>query len=310
MRLSATVAASLLLGSAAFSADPVLPQREQLERTRLPDLARPEALAERTAAPEPGTPATQDDSFGAQVILKERPKQKDFQIFGEVAAFHTSNVALARNSPHSDAFLNATAGLGWRHTINDRLSLAISGRYGMFRYSRYSALDFQSAEAGVTFGIKLPANLEMAIGYGFTQLTSRTDTEEFYNEHAINAGLQRVFVLNASHAIFAGLGPSWTWADPRAAQRDRYAAYLGWHWRMTDKLSTNLLYRYAYYVYRDGGTGRGDHNQTVSLSARCDATDWLAFTVSGFSAWNRSNQSAFDYDVWNLGGSIGVNARF
>ena len=71
-----------------------------------------------------------------------------------------------------------------------------------------------------------------------------------------------------------------------------------------------LLYRYTYYVYRDGGTGRCDHNQTLSLSVRYDATDWLAFTASGFSTWNHSNQSAFDYGAWNLGGSIGVNARF
>lgn len=309
MRLSAVVAASLLLGSAAFSADPVLPQREQLERSRLPDLASPEAFAARKPGPDGGTPV-QDDAFGAQVILKERPRQKDFQVFGEVAAFHTSNVALARNSPHSDAFLNATAGLGWRHTFNDRLSLAISGRYSMFRYGRYSALDFQSAETDVTLGIRLPANLEFAIGYGFTQLTSRTDTEEFYHEHSINAGLQRVFQIGSSHYLIAGLGTTWSWADPQAAQRDKYTAYLGWQWRATERLSTTLLYRYGYYVYREGGTGRRDHNQTASLSLRYDVTNWLAFTASGFATWNRSNQSAFDYDAWNLGGGFGVNARF
>ena len=310
LKFSAAAAAFIFSQGVAFSADPVLPQREQAERTRLPDLTRAETATERKPPAEIPASATDDDAFGAQLILKERIRQKYFQVFGDVGAFHTSNVALSRSDAHSDAFLNAAAGLGWRRAINDRLSLAISGRYTLFRYSRFSVLDFQSAETDVTLGIRLPADWEFTIGYGFTQLNSRTDSAEFYHEHSINVGFQRIFPLNDANALVVGLGPTWSWADPQAAQRDKYAAYLGWRWRATERLSTMLLYRYGYYVYREGNTGRRDHNQTASLSVRYDATDWLSLTASGFGTWNRSNQSAFDYDAWNLGGSIGVNARF
>lgn len=310
MKITAWAASSLLLTGAAYSVPAPIPQRDQLERSRIPELAPSETRAAREPSQEIPSAATDDDAFGAQLILKERLRKKEFQASGEVGAYHTSNVALARSGALSDAFLNATIGLGWRHDFTDRLSLAISGRYSIFRYSRYSVLDFQSTETDVTLGIKLPADWELALGYGYTQLNARTDTAEFYNEHAINVGLQRVFILNERNAIIGGLGTSWTWADPEGAQRDRYAAFLGWRWRATERISTTLLYRYAYYVYRDGGTGRCDHNQTLSLAVRYEATEWLALTASGFSTWNRSNQSAFDYEAWNLGGSIGINARF
>ena len=310
MKLIAGISTALVLRGVAFSANLVLPQREQLERTRLPEAAPAASRAEPEPGPEASAAATDDDAFGAQLILKERLRKKEFQFFSDVGAYHTSNVALSRTGAHSDAFLNATLGLGWKHDFTDRLSLAISGRYSVFRYSRYSVLDFQSVETDVTLGIRLPANWEFALGYGFTQLNARTETAEFYHEHAISTGLQRVFPVSENHAIVAGVGTSWTWADPEAAQRDKYGAFVGWRWRAAERLSTTLLYRYAYYVYRDGGNGRCDHNQTASLSIRYDATDWLALTASGFSTWNRSNQSAFDYEAFNLGGSIGVNARF
>ena len=301
----------MALGGTSFSVEGIiLPQREQVERSRLPDFSTIDA---RKAQPQNAvgeTPAAPDDAFGAQVILKEKPQQRDFEVFSETAVFHTSNVALARENAKGDNFLNATIGLGWRHSFTDRLSLAISGRYSVFRYNRYGILDFQSADASMSLGIKLPAKWELAVGYGFTQLTTGSNQSEFYNEHAINVGLQRVFALNDANFLIAGFGPSWTWAEPKTSQRDRYAAYLGWHWRVTDRISTDLLYRYSHFVYRESGTGRRDHNQTLSLSIRYNLTDWLALTASGYAAWNRSNQSAFDFDAWNLGGSVGLNARF
>ena len=302
-------AGAIFLPFIATAAEFALPQREQAERSRIPDFSSVKPGEQRKLETDAGT-VTQDDAFGAQIILKDRMRQRDFQVFGEVAAFHTSNIALARSNVHGDSFLNATAGLGWRRALNSRLSLAVSGRYSIFRYGRYGSMDFQSADADVTFGIRLPAHWELALGYGFTQLNSRTGASEFYHEHAINAGLQRVFALSPSHYLIAGIGPSWSWAEPRSAQRDKYTAYLGWQWNAGDHFSTTLLYRYGYYVYREGGTGRRDHNQTISLTLRYDVTQWLALTASGFAAWNRSNQPAFDYDAWNLGGGIGLNARF
>ena len=305
--VTGVVVLTFLRVASFYAASPALPQREQVERNQTSGLSRD--IGSQRRPTESGV-FTQDNAFGKQVILQEKPKQSAFQVFGEVAAFYTSNALLSRDGAEGDSFVNATAGLGWRHNFNDRLTLAISGRYSIYRYNQFSALDFQSVDADVRLGYTLFKHWELAVGYGFTRLTSRGESEAFYTGHSVDVGLQRVFEVSSAHHIVVGLSPSWSVADPSAAQRDKYTAYAAWYWRLSDRFATNLAYRYGYYVYRGGDAGRRDHNHTVSLSAQYDLTDWLALTASGYATWNRSNLPDFNYAAWNLGGSVGLNARF
>ena len=87
-------------------------------------------------------------------------------------------------------------------------------------------------------------------------------------------------------------------------------AYFGYHVRATEHLTGDLVYRSAFYDYRDAGTGRGDNNHSPSLSLRYEVTEWLALSATARATWNQSNQSVFDYEALNLGGSFGLNARF
>jgi hypothetical protein len=77
-----------------------------------------------------------------------------------------------------------------------------------------------------------------------------------------------------------------------------------------ERLALDLGYRYAFFDYRDGGTGRGDHNHSVSLSLRYDITTWLNVTSTLQGTWNRSNQEVFNYDAMNVGGYFGLGYRF
>ena len=310
MPFAKTVAIIALLPSTLL-AQAALPQREQTEQIRTPRLTLDQSWqTAKIGGVGPSASTGTDDAFGAQVILKERPDRRAFQAYLETAAFYTDNVALSREDKQYDSFLNSTLALGWHRSLTDRLSASITGRYGLFRYNRFAALDFQSLNVDASLSFRLPGQVELFTGYGYTQFTTRHDIKEFYSEHAWNLGAQRVFQLARAHSIVAGLSAQWTWAAPESAQRDRYSAFLGYHLQATEHLAADLVYRYSYYDYRDEGDGRGDSNHSLALALRYDLSEWLALTATVQGTWNRSNQSVFDYDALNFGGSVGVNARF
>lgn len=307
----AKTAALLALLPSVLLAQTRLPQREQTEQIRTPKLSLDQSWQKaRIGEIGPSESMGTDDAFGAQVILKERPDRRFLQASLDAAFFYTDNVALSRDERQGDSFLNTTLALGWRRPLTDRLTASIAGRYGLFRYNRFSALDFQSLDVEASLAVKLPAGLDFFTGYGFTQFTSRQGIEEFYSEHSVNAALQRIFPLSRAHHFVAGVSAQWSWAEPESAQRDRYSAYLGYHVQATEHLTGDVVYRYSFYDYRDAGEGRGDSNHSVSLSLRYDLADWLAVTATALGTWNRSNQSVFDYDAFTVGGSVGLNARF
>ena len=310
MPIAKTVALLALLPSTLL-AQTRLPQREQTEQIRTPKLSLDQSWrGAKIGGIGPSESTGTDDAFGAQLILKERPDRRAFEASLETAAFYTDNVALAREDKRGDSFLNSTLALGWRRSFTDRLTASITGRYGLFRYNRFSALDFQSLDVGASLALRLPGQVDLFTGYGYTQFTSRLDVREFYSEHAWNLGLQRVFQLSRAHSIVAGLSTQWTWATPESAQRDRYSAFLGYHVRPAEHLTADLIYRCSYYDYRDAGEGRGDGNHSLALALRYELAEWLAITATAQGTWNRSNQSVFDYDAWTVGGSVGLNMRF
>lgn len=311
---------SLLIGALAFLAflpgsrlfaQGRLPQREQVEQIQTRKLSLDAAATSKQTGETPATDTgTTDDAFGAQSILRERPRRQAFTASVENAVFYTDNAALTPDDLRDDTFLNSSLALGWRTSLTNRVSASILGRYGLFRYNRLPVLDFQSLDLEASVVLRLPAEVEMLAGYGFTQFTTRQDFEEFYSEHVLNFGLQRVFQIARAHYVVAGVSARWSWAAPEAAQRDRYSAYVSYHVNATERLSADLGYRYAFFDYRDGGTGRGDHNHSLSLSFRYSVTEWLNVVAAGQATWNRSTQPVFDYDAFNAGGSVGLNARF
>jgi outer membrane receptor protein involved in Fe transport len=288
-----------------------LPQREQVEQTEARRLSLEDGSAQALGLRQQASDITAtDDAFGVQSILKERIKEKPFLVYSETGVFYTDNAALLPTNEIDDTFLNTSLGLTWRRSLPKNVTAIISGRYGWFRYGRLSELDFQTLDIEASFVVDLPRRVEMLIGYGFTQFTSRQDLREFYSEHVLNLGFQRVFPIARAHYLIAGASARWSWADPGIAQRDRYSVYLGYHLRATERISVDLGYRYAFFDYRDGGTGRSDHNHSLSLSMRYDVTQWFNVGASLQGTWNRSSQEIFDYDALNLGAMIDLGMRF
>src|SRR5438067_13911745 len=108
---------------AASSADSQIEQSRQFGSTFRP----PEVQVEGGDAPiQPVVIDLDDESFGAQQILKRVEKIQPFNAFADVSAFYTNNVALTRRKTLGDTFLVANFGLSCQRKINDALEAELT----------------------------------------------------------------------------------------------------------------------------------------------------------------------------------------
>jgi hypothetical protein len=250
-----------------------------------------------------------DDSFGAQIILKNQERPKSFSVFGDVSAFYTNNVDLTPQGTRSDFFLAANVGAVWRPIISRGLVAEISTGSSVFRYDGASELDFEriSAGAGLSWLVPRTPGIIAFIRYDFTELLD-THSNELLQDHEFTVGAQKTFAFGRSHFLTTGITGVLGISTPRSQERDQAGINAAYHLQITRSFDTNLLYRYAAQFYNEGG--RLDHNQTLSLAMGFAATRWLRVDGSISAARNDSNRSAFEYEVLNLGGGVRVNVLF
>lgn len=252
-----------------------------------------------------------DDSFGEQVILKRAERSQPFRAYAEIAAFVTNNVALVKRDAQKDSFFVATTSASYAHRFSGNLRMDAGATASLYRYNEYRELDFQSTNlsAGVTWTAPVLGGVDVSAHYAFTDLTTAERIREFYTNHAILLGVQKVIPFSRAHAVYFGASSQWSFSDPKPTGRDEYAAFAGYHAQLTRRVDADLYYRYAYYVYRFGN-GRRDNNHTVSISLHYTPTEWLSFSATSFLGVNRSNHSELDYDVMNAGVGVQCSMQF
>jgi len=305
------LAVSVLAGTVAVAQNPQA-QIEQSRQFSAPiglNVAPQQGVTDISAF---GSAATPDDAFGAQLILKEQERPKPFSAFAEIAGFVTNNVALVSRGEQDDQFLVASAGAAFSHRLAFNLRFDAGARASLYRYSEFNALDFQSIDVsgGITWSPPQLKGTEVLLRYTFTDLTTADGGDEFYKNHAILLGLQKIYPLARAHAIYGGISAQWSFADPEESGRDEYVAFLGYRVQATRKIEADLFYRYGYYDYRESELDRRDHNQTLSLTIRYAPVEWVSLSATSFAGINRSNEEAFDYDVLNVGLGLQVSMRF
>jgi hypothetical protein len=256
-----------------------------------------------------GATSSGDDSFGAQIILKNQERPKSLIVFGDIAAFYTSNVDLTPNRTRSDFFLASNVGAAWRPTISRGLFAEISAASSIFRYDRASELDFEriTVGAGLTWLVPHTPEIVAFARYDFTELLA-SDSNQLLQDHAFTIGGQRTFVLGRSHSLAAGISGVLGLSTPRSQERDQAGIYAAYHLQITRSLDADLLYRYAAQFYAEDG--RVDHNQTLSFALGYFPVRWLRIDASISAARNDTNRSAFEYEVFNVGSGVRLSIRF
>lgn len=262
------------------------------------------ALPEEESAPNSG-----DDSFGAQIILKSQERRRSFSFFTDISAFATNNVDLTPTATRRDFVVAANIGAAWRPIVNPQLIAELSTGASLFRYDRARELDFQKLYAGAGLSWLMPrlSGVLAFARYDFIEVLD-SGNNELLQDHEFAIGVQKIFVFGRSHFLTTGLTGILGVTTPRSQERDQAAIHAAYHLKITRSFDADLLYRYAGQFYSEGD--RLDHNQTLSLAFGFVANRWLRVTGSISGASNDSNQSAFDYDVLNLGGGLRLEITF
>jgi hypothetical protein len=307
--LTATAQSTLSAGTVGA----LYAQNAPIEQARLFD--RPAGTqaagmtADGTALPDSGTTASEDDSFGAQQILKNQERVREFAVIGDAAVFYTSNVALTRHGTIEDSFVVVNAGMSWNHAIDSQLQMQIGVRGSIFRYADTSALDFENLGAGV--GLARAPSCTWGISffgrYDFSELLDK-HSRQILSDHEFSVGAQKVFPLGRSHALTAGAIASAGISDPFAAQRDSVSLFTGYTVAITRQLQGELFYRLSGNFYNGGG--RDDLNQIASMGLHYHFTPWAELNALLSFGSNRSTHDVFSYDVLNAGGGVGLVVRF
>lgn len=267
------------------------------------------APVEPTGTAAEDSAAAEDDSFGAQIVLKNQQRVPQLTLYANTSAFYTTNVDLAPEHTRGDAFLIADAGVAWRRALSRTLLAdAILGG-SAFLYNRASELDFERLAAGTGVTWAIPGG-RGAVAFGRYDFTELLDKEgaELLRDHAFTAGAQKIFSFSRPHSLSLGIFGVGGISTPSMQEREQAGAFGGYHVQFSRSVGADLLYRYAAQFYTENG--RVDHNQTVALALSWTVTAWLRLDALVSAVRNDSNRAAFEYDALNTGGSVRLSARF
>ncbi len=234
---------------------------------------------------------------------------ESFLLFGDISGFATSNAALTKENTLSDWFMVARVGASYQPRFSDTLQGELTVSQAFFRYNDYDVFNFNSTNvgAGLTKIATKLWNIAFFGRYNYTYLSNNDFGEQIFDSHSITIGAQKSFLFTRSHYAYIGYSSVFAWSDPYATQRNEHGLYGGYHMFVTRDLEFDSYARAAWYNYTQD---RNDFNSTLNLALRYNFTDWLNMTASFSMAIDRSDQSRFDYNVFNGGAGVQLNARF
>ena len=253
-----------------------------------------------------------DADIGEQEVVKGGPAYQPITLSLGSPIFYTSNAFLTPNGERGDVVIAPVASAYYDPRITQTLYLHFGGREQIFYYGDHHSLDFGTldADAGVNYFVPELNNLLLRAYYDFNRLTVDDRLgDEFFSNHCaifnaelpIQVGQGQQVSLGADANISLG-------ADHQSPRRNDYEAYLGYTAALSSAFSVNAGGRVVLRDYHQND--RQDVSEIVSLTATLRLANWCFISAISSFAHNHSNQSAFDYDVGNLGGAVSLTAKF
>ena len=252
-----------------------------------------------------------DEDLGEQAILKRVEQYQPFILETGVPIYYTSNVALVDRGVAGDVIIAPVIGLTYAPQFNKTFYGEFGVRQQFFYYQDFTSFNFASLDvfAGGAYYIPELNNLALHANIDYNRLTGTDNFDDFFSNVALNVNAEIPFRIGRAQQVSVGASASVSlYADPDPPRRNDVAVYTGYTVNVSRNFSLNASGSVIVYPYNFGG--RTDVSEILSLSATYRIRDW--FTMSAFSSFvaNQSNQSVFDYKVFNGGGGLSFTWRF
>lgn len=257
-------------------------------------------------------PATPGDSdLGEQLILTRNERYRSLTLYGDAYEYFTSNAFLTRATPQSDFFTMLQAGAIWMPHLTGNLYGEASVRQQIYRYARFSELNFNSLDVGggLVYVIRQLGDLSAFARYNFNLLTNAEVSADTYHDQTVKFGLQKPFLLSRAHFVYTGISTEIVLeGDPGYALREKIGGYFGYQVSLTRNLKANAFYQIFYLPYLEDN--RADWNHLISGSLTWDVFPWFSVNTVVSGIFNNSNQSAYQYSALNLGAGLTGQIKF
>ncbi len=252
-----------------------------------------------------------DSDLGEQAILKRVEKYEPFTLETGVPIYYTSNVALVDRGRVSDVIIAPVVGITYAPKITKTLYGEFTLRQQFFYYQDFSSFDFASfdAIAGIVYYVPKLSNLTLRANIDYNRLTGTDNFDDFFSNYALGLNAEVPIRIGRAQQISFGADANISlYATPDPPQRNDFGVYVGYAVNLSRNFSLNAAGRLVVRPYDNGG--RTDVSEVLALSANYRIRDWL--TVSALTTFvaNQSNRSAFDYEVFNIGGGITLSWKF
>ena len=262
-----------------------------------------------TALPEQDESVSEDDSMGVQQILKEQKQRPTFAISAGLSEVFTSNAALTRRDERPDLFGVAELGASWTPRLSPTVEVNAGAHASLFRYVRTPELDFENlgVGAGLAWTPAALGGISFFARYDLTELLG-SDGSHILTDHIFSGGVQKVFTFARAHALTVGASGSLGFSNPDTAQRHQAGGFVNYHVQIARDFGADLLWRPAGHFYQE--LDRTDFNNILSLTLRYRITPHADLSVFASYGANRSEDTAFDYNVATTGAGVVFTARF
>ncbi|HEY3662567.1 MAG TPA: hypothetical protein VGL24_05385 [Chthoniobacterales bacterium] len=296
----------------------------RLAQAQTSDADRARLLTSQSTAPQiPGSVSSNgvdqgyaaaspnDSDLGEQAILKRVEKYEPFTLETGVPIYYTSNVALVDRGRVSDVIIAPVIGITYAPKISKTLYGEFTLRQQFFYYQDFSSFNFASfdAIAGLVYYMPKLSNLTLRANIDYNRLTGTDNFDDFFSNYALGLSAEVPIRIGRAQQISFGADASISlYATPSPPQRNDFGVYVGYSVNLARNFSLNAAGRLVVRPYDTGG--RTDVSEVLALSANYRIRDWLTLSALTTFVANQSNRSAFDYEVFNIGGGITLSWKF
>ena len=304
------------------SAQTLDPARLGLDPTRLGEGIRPLPVP---AFPTASTPSGQtledenrfapespgDDDIGQQLILKDAERERWLTAQASTAVFWSDNPANISSGAKSDVFSASQVSIAAQPRLAERLYLDAYVSQQVFRYDKYSFLNYEYLQANLG-ALYLEPRLWDSVLFAqgqFGRTTASDFDEDVYNNFSLLAGIQKTIIFDRRNSLYLNLMGDWDlYGDVDDFEHAEYIADISYRFKIMRDLVLSASYRLTYFDYYN--VDRSDVLSVMGLFLNWSPEEWINIYAGCTFNFNESDVDVFDYNAANLGGGVGAQLRF